>query len=49
MFVSVLERQKAILKRQVFITQLSGKDTVESLLFELVGPAHFYAGGNAVT
>ena len=32
-----------------FITQLSGKGTVESLLFELVGPAHFYAGRNAVT
>ena len=28
------------------ITQLSGKGTVESWLFRLVGPARFYASGN---
>ena len=47
MFVSVLERQgrKPSWKTGV-ITQLSGKGTVESCLFRLVGPAQFYASGS---
>ena len=41
MFVSVLERQRAILKTGI-ITQLADKGTVESWLFGLVGPAWFW-------
>ena len=46
MFVSVVERQRAILEDGYIITQLSGKGTVESSLFGVVGPAQFYASGN---
>ena len=48
MFVSVLERQRAILETGI-ITQLSGKGTVESLLSGLWAPPDFMLAGMCVT
>ena len=44
MFVNVLEGREPSWKMDI-ITQLSGKGTMESGLFGLVGPAHFCASG----
>ena len=45
MFVIVWKGREPSWKMGV-ITQLSDKGTVESLLFSLVGPAHFYCSGS---